>query len=63
MVQWRQPNVRGRRIWTMSEQEKRSCTEQLATAIQSLKGKSLPMDTETFTDNLHTKMPDRFKKK
>ena len=63
MVQWRQPNVRGRRIWTRSEQEKRSCTEQLATAIQSLKGKSLPMDTETFTGNLHTKMPDRFKKK
>ena len=45
------------------KQEELSCAEQLAKAIQSLKGTELPTDTEPFKGNLPRKMPDRFKKK
>ena len=51
----------------MAEQEKKkeqsSYAERLAKAMQSLKGKQLPTDTEMFVGNLPKKMPDRFLKK
>lgn len=45
------------------KQEKSSYAEQLAQAMQSMKGKPLPTDTEMFAGNLPKEMPERFKTK
>lgn len=51
----------------MAEQEKKqeqlSYKDRLAKAMQSMKGKPLPTDTEMFLGDLPKEMPDRFKKK
>lgn len=51
----------------MAEQEKKKelilSEDALRRAIQSLKGKPLPTDTEMFVGDLPKEMPDRFKKK
>lgn len=50
----------------MAEQEKKqeqlSYKERLAQAMQSMKGKPLPTDTEMFVGDLPKEMPDRFKR-
>ena len=43
------------------KQKQSSYEEQLAKAIQSLKGTKSPTDIEQFKGNLPKKMPDRFK--
>ena len=41
--------------------ENLSYAERLAKALESLKARTRPMDTDPFVGNLPEKMPDRFK--